>query len=115
MVIQLVSDMDVWSLGRDFFMAVVTDSATNMNAFGRTLESWHAKHLRHHYCVDHIFQLTAIIEFSGNASLENYDEDTSVGCLKKACNLVSHINSSSKANEKLKKLSAENKSRWSQL
>ena len=56
----------------------------------------------HHYCVDHIFQLTAIIAFSGNASLENYDEDTSVGCLKKARNLVSHINSSSKANEKLK-------------
>jgi hypothetical protein len=76
MVNQLVSDMDVWSLGRDFFMDAVTDSASNMNAFGRTLESWRAKHLRHHYCVDHIFQLTALIAFSGDVSLENYDEDT---------------------------------------
>jgi hypothetical protein len=101
MVNQLVCDMDIWGLENIFFMAVVTDSASNMSAFGRTIEGWHANHLRHHYCVDHVFQLTAIIAFSGNASLENYDDDTSVGCLKKARNLVSHINSSCNANEKL--------------
>jgi len=113
MVNQLVHDMEIWGLEKDYFMAAVTDSASNMNAFGRTIEGWRAKHLRHHYCVDHVFQLTAIIAFSGNASLVNYDEDTSVGCLKKARNLVSHVNSSCNANEKL--VSTENKSRWSQL
>jgi len=62
-------------------MAAVTDGASNMNDFGRTIESWRAKHLMHHYCVDHVFQLTAIIAFSVNDSLDIYDEDTSVGCL----------------------------------
>jgi len=101
MVNQLICDMDIWGLEKDYFMAAVTDSTSNMNAFGRTNKGWHAKHLRHHYCVDHVFQLTAIIAFSGNANLDNYDEHTSVGCLKKAPNLVSHINSSGNANEKL--------------
>jgi hypothetical protein len=101
MVNQLVKDMRVWGLEKDFFVAAVTDSAANMNAFGVTIEGWKAKYLRHHYCVDHIFQLTAVIAFSGNATLENYDQDTSVGCLKKARNLVSHINSSCNANQKL--------------
>jgi hypothetical protein len=35
--------------------------------------------------------------------VENYAEDTSVGCLKKARDLVSHINSSTAAKEKLAK------------
>jgi len=101
MVNQLVHDMHIWGLEKEYFMDAVTDSASNMNDFGRTIEGWHAKHLRHHYCVDRVFQLAAIIAFSGNASLVNYDEDNSVGCLKKARNLVSHINSSCNANEKL--------------
>jgi hypothetical protein len=59
---------------KDFFMSAATDSAPKMSTFGRTIEGWHAKLLWHHYCVNHVFQLTAIIAFSGNASLENYDE-----------------------------------------
>jgi len=47
-----------------------------MNALGRTIEGCSAKHLWHHYCVDHVFQLTAITAFSRNASLDYYDEDT---------------------------------------
>ena len=81
MVNQLVRDMDIWGLEKDYFMAAVIDSASNMNAFGRTIEGWRAKHLRHHYCVDHVFKLAAIIAFSGNASLDNYDEDNSLGYL----------------------------------
>ena len=101
MVNQLVRELDIWGLEKDFFMAAVTDSTSHMNAFVRPIEGWCAKHLRHHYCVDHVFHLTAIIAFSGNASLENYDEDTSVGCLKKARNLVSHIKFTCNANEKV--------------
>jgi hypothetical protein len=61
------------------------------------------KYARHVYSADHILQLTAVIAFSGNIAVENYAEDTSVGCLKKVRTLVLHINSSSAANEKLAK------------
>jgi len=43
MVNQLVRDMYIWGLEKDYFMDAVTDSASNMNAFGRTIKGWHAK------------------------------------------------------------------------
>jgi len=101
---QLVSDMHNWELERDFFIGIVTDTAANMNSLGREIEEqWNTKYARHVYCANHIFQLTAVLAFSGNVSVENYAEDTSVGCLKKAHDLVSHINSLTAANEKLAK------------
>jgi hypothetical protein len=98
---QLVSDMNAWELHRDLFIAIVTDSAANMNLVGKQIERWNAKYVRHHYCVDHVLQLTALIAFSGNFTAQNYDEDDSVACLRKAHDLVSHVNSSTIANEKL--------------
>jgi len=101
---QLVSDMGSWELERDFFIGIVTDTAANMNSLGREIEEeWDTKHARHVYCTDHILQLTAVKAFSGDVAVANYAEDTSLGCLKKARDLVSHINSSTAANEKLAK------------
>jgi hypothetical protein len=101
MEVQLRSDMVSWELHNDSFMAIITDSAANMNAFGKQIERWGTKYARHHYCVDHVLQLTALIAFSGNFTAQNYDEDDSVACLRKARDLVSHVNSSTIANEKL--------------
>ena len=101
MEVQLCRDMDTWELHNDSFMAIVTDSAANMNAFGKRIERWGTKYARHHYCVDHVLQLTALIAFSGNFTAQNDDEDNSVACLRKARDLVSHVNSSTIANEKL--------------
>jgi len=97
MVNQLALEMDIWGLEKDYFMAAVSDSASNMNSFWSNIEGRRAKYLRDHYCVDHVFKLTVIVAFSGNASLDNDHEDTSVGYLKKARNLLSHIYSSSNA------------------
>jgi hypothetical protein len=101
---QLVSDMRSWELDPNLFIGIVTDTAANMKSLGREIEEqWNTKYARHVYYADHTLQLTAVLAFSGNVSLESYGEDTSVGCLKKACDLLSHINSSTAANEKLAK------------
>jgi hypothetical protein len=48
-----------------------------MNSLGREIEQqWNTKYARQVYCAIHILQLTAIIAFSGNVSVENYAEDT---------------------------------------
>jgi len=47
-------------------------------------------------------QLTAVLAFSGNVSLEGIDEDSSVGVIRKARDLVSHVNSSVIASDKIK-------------
>jgi len=44
MVNQLVHDKDIWGLEKDYFMPAVIDSASNMNAFGITIEGWRANH-----------------------------------------------------------------------
>ena len=94
--------MSNWELERDFFIATVTDTAANMNSLGREIEEkWDTKYARHVYCTDHLLQLTAVIAFSGTVLVEDYDEDSLVSCLKKARDLVSHMNSSCAANEKL--------------
>jgi hypothetical protein len=82
MVAQLVSDMSAWELHRDFFIAIVPDSAANINLVGKQIERWNAKYVMHHYCVDHVLQLTALIAFSGHITAQNDDEDNSVACLK---------------------------------
>jgi len=58
---QLVTDLNSWGLDRGHFVAAVTDTASNMNSFGRSISSWRdATLLRHHYCADHVLQLTAV-------------------------------------------------------
>jgi hypothetical protein len=75
-----------------------------MNSLLREIEEeWNTKHTRHVYCGDRILQLPGVIAFSSNVTVGNYDEDTSVCCLKKAHDLASHIDSSTAANEKLAK------------
>ena len=81
---QLVSDMRSWELERNFFIGIITDTAANMNLLGREIEAqWNTKYTRNVYCADHILQHTAALACSGNVAVENYAEDTSVGCLKK--------------------------------
>jgi hypothetical protein len=99
---QLALSMESWGLDRDCFIGIVTDTAANMNSLGREIEGqWNTKYSRHLYCTDHTLQLTAVIAFSGSVAANNYAEDSSVGCLKKARDLVFFVNSSTAANEKL--------------
>ena len=81
-----------------------------MNAFGERILRWNeASFLRHHYCADHVLQLTAIKAYSGDVSErqplifdeEDEGEDTSVSVLKKARDLVSFFHSSTVATERL--------------
>ena len=100
---QLLSDLNSWGLSLCNFVGCITDSASNMTSFGRKLEGWNdAPLVRHYYCADHILQLTAVLAFSGNVSLEGIDEDSSVGVIRKARDLVSHVNSSVIASDKIK-------------
>ena len=98
---QLTSDLTFWGLEKSFFFSAVTDTASNMNAFGERILQWNeATFLRHHYCADHVLQLTAVKAFSGDVSErvscldeEDEDEDTSVFVLKKAHDLVTFFHS----------------------
>lgn len=99
---QLALSMESWGLDHDCFIGIITDTAANMNSLGREIEGqWNTKYSRHLYCTDHTLQLTAVIAFSGSVAANNYAEDSSVGCLKKARDLVFFVNSSTAANEKL--------------
>jgi len=101
---QLTLSMESWGLDRDCVIGIVTDTAANMSSLGREIEElWNTKYARHVYYTDHILQLTTVIAFSGSVAADNYVEDSSVGCLKKARDLVSFVISSSAANEKLAK------------
>jgi hypothetical protein len=85
-----------------FILSCITDSASNMISLGAMLGRWRdAPHLRHYYCSDHILQLTAVQAYSGNVTID-VGNDNSVAVIKKARNLVSHVNSSVVASEKIK-------------
>jgi len=100
---QLLSDLEYWGLDKSYFVACITDSASNMNSFGLKITSWDdAPLLRHYYCADHTLQLTAVLAFSGNVEAEAYDGDSSVSVIRKARNLVSHVNASVTASDKIK-------------
>ena len=73
-------DMEQWGLDKKFFVTCITDSASNMNSFGEKIDKWiDAPILRHYYCADHIFQLTAVYAYSGNIpAVLRPDEDQSV-------------------------------------
>jgi hypothetical protein len=76
---QLLLDMEQWGLDKKF-VSCITDSASNMNSFGEKIDKWiDAPILRHYYCADHIFQLTAVYAYSGNIpAVLRPDEDQSV-------------------------------------
>ena len=59
---QLVADLATWGLQPSHFVALVTDTASNMNCLGRLLEAQYAC-TAHHYCADHNLQLTAVKAF----------------------------------------------------
>jgi len=100
---QLLLDLKYWDLDKNLFFACVTDSASNMNSFGQKIVSWDdAPFLRHYYCADHVLQLTAVLAFSGNVAAESEDGDTSVSVIRKARNLVSHVNASVIACDKIR-------------
>ena len=79
-----------------------------MNAFGERILQWDdAIYLRHHYCVDHVLQLTAVKAYNGEVRRDIFDleehegEDNSVSVIKKARDIVTLFHSSSNAKEKL--------------
>jgi hypothetical protein len=97
---QLVTDLNAWGLEKHNFIAAVTNTASNMNAFGISISSWRdIGLLRHHYCADHVLQFTAVKAYSVNIEVPNdivpEDEvDTSISSVKKARDLVSFVHSS---------------------
>jgi hypothetical protein len=107
---QLTSDLTSWGLDSDLLFSIVTDTASNMNSLGEKIMGWNeGSFVRHHYCADHILQLTAVKAFSGdisegrpqNRARQDPGEDNSVTVLKKSRDLVSYFHSSTIATEKL--------------
>jgi hypothetical protein len=82
-----------------------------MNSFGEKTDKWKdSPILRHFYCADHIFQLTAVHAYSGNIpAILRPDEDQPVAVIRKARNLVSHDNSYVIASEKIKRAQLQRK------
>jgi hypothetical protein len=104
---QLIHDLNQWGLQKKHLISCVTDTAANMNSFGASVSSWIDCHfIRHHYCADHLLQLTALKCYSGDIDAtvtidEDGEEDRTVSSLKKARALVSYFHSSTIATEKL--------------
>jgi hypothetical protein len=103
---QLINDLNQWELQQKQLICCVTDTAANMNAFGTSISSWQqCPFVKHHYCADHLLQLTAVKCYSGTIDeiLCNHgdDDDGTISSLKKARALVSYFHSSTTATEKL--------------
>jgi hypothetical protein len=91
---------------RSFFVCSMTDTAPNMNLFGEYLDGWeNAPALRSMYCADHVLQLTAHLAYSGNIAIPDNDDDAeNASAVRKARNLVSHLNSSHVAGDKFRSI-----------
>ena len=103
---QLVYDLGLWRLEKCHLFCCVTDTASNMNAFGISVSSWpNCPFVRHHYCADHVLQLTAVKAFSGDiheiVPHVYGDTDNTIVAVRKARVLVNHFHSSCRANQKL--------------
>ena len=78
-----------------------------MNSFGISVSSWPtAPFIRHHYCADHVLQLTAIKAYSGDIQDAvphpvDDEQDTTISAIKKARALVTYFHSSAIASQKL--------------
>jgi hypothetical protein len=88
---QLFNALTDWGLSTMFCVALVSDSASNMNALGERVMA--STTICHHYCSDHILQLTAAKAFSGSA-------DT-MAAVKKHKSLVTFVNKSPQTSAKL--------------
>ena len=105
---QLMQDLASWTLSEDLFVALVTDTAANMNKLGQLVEEKFPDTI-HHYCADHNLQLTSqksytgdIVSRLGGETARNQDDEPDVvDALKKARDLVSHIDQSPAAKAKL--------------
>ena len=105
---QLSDDLDLWGLSADKFVAMVTDTASNMTKLGRLAEEKFPNTVPH-YCADHNLQLTTQKAYNGDIAMrldgiangEENEEGDIVKTLKKARDLVSYINQSKLANAKL--------------
>jgi len=85
--------MDEFNLQKDLCQAWVTDTAANMNTMGILLER-DPLNPPHHYCADHILELTTGLAFK--------DTDDTQNTLKAARSLVGHFKSSPTALASLK-------------
>jgi hypothetical protein len=83
---QLFDSILLWQLSLKKFVACVMDSASNMNKMGEYIRR---KQVAHHYCADHIIQLTAEKAFSSGSVVVS---------LQKLKSLVNHL---SKLNDRL--------------
>jgi hypothetical protein len=109
---QLFNSLLAWRLPLSKFVACVTDSASNMNKMGEYITR---KHVAHHYCVDHIIQLSAEKAFSSGSVVLS---------LQKLKSLVNHMNKSPKLSDRFRvcqancglkvklKLISDVKTRW---
>ena len=103
---QLVNDLGLWGLEKRHLFSCVTDTASNMNAFGMSVSSWpNCPFVRHHYCADHVLQLTAVKAYTGEIQLTvpfvYGDHDNTIIAVRKARVLVNHFHSSCLAKDKL--------------
>jgi hypothetical protein len=101
---QLAADLETWGLSAETFVAMVTDTASNMTKLGKLVEEKYVSTVPH-YCADHNLQLTTQKAYSGDivarlGGEEGGDVDV-VEVLKKARDLVSHVSQSPLANSKL--------------
>lgn len=112
---QLWNSIGKWQLNKKKLMVLVTDSASNMNTMGEIVMNEHTS-ITHHYCADHILQLTCNKAFSNQSHVQSLDR------LKQ---LVNFIHSSTQAqerfdniqknlnnNNKTLKLKSDCKTRW---
>jgi hypothetical protein len=87
---QLMQDLASWTLSEDLFVALVTDTAANMNKLGQLVEEKFPDTI-HHYCADHNLQLTSqksytgdiVSRLGGETARSQDDEPDVVDALKK--------------------------------
>jgi midasin (ATPase involved in ribosome maturation) len=79
---QIFDSILAWQLPLSKFVACVTDSASNMNKMAEYITQ---KQVAHHYCADHIIQLSAEKAISSSSVVLS---------LQKLKNLVNHLNKS---------------------
>jgi hypothetical protein len=97
---QLWGSLNTWQLPKKQMVALVTDSAGNMNKMGEIIMSDNFSTVSHHYCADHIIHLTAVKAISTEKQVSAVDP------LK---TLVTFVNSSPQTQARLSKIQKEAK------
>jgi hypothetical protein len=102
---QYTTDLEIWGLSAMNFVAMVTDTSSNMTKLGKLVEERFVSTVPH-YCADHNMQLTMQKAYSGGivarlGGVGGGVEVDVVEAMKKARDLVSHISQSLLANSKL--------------